>query len=124
MNRKRVQMLRDMMEGIPDKQVNLDFYFIRNGDPCETIACIAGWAAIYPPFIKQGLQKKTEHGFTLPYFAGFFGKEAAAKFFDVSPATFSLRQIFCSNITQKKEALKRLDALLATGTDDQRSAVE
>ena len=116
MNRERVQMLRDMMEGIPEEQVALDRFFTQNGEACNTIACIAGWAAIYPPFVEQGLTVcKVDLDWTAAYkapsYAGLTEEQAAAKFFDVPAITFSYVH-HDETGTHKQIALKRLDALL------------
>ncbi len=105
MNRKRVQMLRDMIAGIPDEQINLAYaYSDEDGAPlqewpakvsCGTIACMYGFARLYPPFIKEGIPLTS---------AG----EAAA-FFGVPWETFFL---FGERGADKEIALRRLDKLL------------
>lgn len=94
MNRERVQMLRDMIAGIPARKVNLDTCIEGDGTPCGTIACIVGWASIYPPFADRD------------------DREGWVDYFDVHHTSlFGTRR---SNElgTHKEVALKRLDALL------------
>jgi hypothetical protein len=101
-------MLREMIAGIPGRQINLHAFYMTNGDPCGTIACIAGWAAIYPPFVDDGLRKLG------PYvlFRGTSGQFAAAEFFEVDYRVFSQRRRN-ERGTNKQIALARLDKLLA-----------
>lgn len=109
MNRKRVQTLRDVIAGIPAKRFDLDFVF--KGDetgtqrgapnPCGAIACIAGWAWIYPPFVKAGIRKQ---GTVWP-------ADAAPHFFKTSASVFWSRQRG-EDGTDKEVALRRLDRLL------------
>lgn len=106
MNRERVQMLRDMMAGIPEKQIYLDSFYQSaptraDHMPCGTVACIAGWACIYPPFVEAGIKKSS-------YFLDY----AAAKFFDVDEEVFFERQPEERGGTDKEVALRRLDRLL------------
>lgn len=108
MNRERLQMLRDMIAGIPQMQMNLDRFYTLNGNPCGTIACIAGWASIYPPFIEQGLKKGR---WEEPVYNDKEGLFAVADFFDVSEEIFYER-LPDERGTHKQIALRRLDALL------------
>lgn len=105
MNRERVQMLRDMMEGVPEERINLQSrYTIRPAQwpivDCRTIACIGGWAQLYPPFIAMGITNDWDA------FFGMFNKRGFVKhglFFSGQPNERG---------TDKKIALRRLDALL------------
>lgn len=114
MNRKRVQMLRNMMEGIPDDQVYLQSWYAQEGKPCNTIACLLGWACIYPPFVRSGL-KKSPHGFPILDGGGAFW-QAGANFFDVSADVFNGRKRG-ERGTDKQIALCRLDRLLKARID-------
>jgi len=107
MNRERVQKLRNVIAGIPEKNIRLDDIF--QGDeihesnppkPCGAIACIAGWAWIYPPFVKAGIRKYDCSAW-----------HAAAEFFDVPFGTFDQRGRE-ERGTDKEIALRRLDKLL------------
>jgi len=104
-------MLRDMISGIPEKQMDLGDYYVKNGEACNTIACIAGWAAIYPPFVKQGLEIEEYLSRKSIAFRGCTGQFAAAKFFGVDYREFSPRQS-SEHGTNKEIALRRLDRLL------------
>ena len=108
MNRERVQMLRDMISGIPAKRLNLDKFYKKNGEPCGTIACIGGWAAIYPPFVEQGLARNV---WGWPTYLGYLPKTSCALFFDIPKDTFCTR-MSKDRGTHKQIALRRLDALL------------
>lgn len=100
MNRERVQELRNVIAGIPEKNIRLDSYYTKGGEkPCGTIACIAGWACIYPPFVKAGINR-----------TGMYSPDCS-KFFGVPFHTFWERQ-WGETGTDKEIALKRLDALL------------
>lgn len=118
MNRKRVQMLRDMIAGIPEKQVDLSWPFQNAGKtlpkPCGAVACMAGWAYLYPPFVAAGIRKnKARDGFCV----------AANDFFDTYCFLFAGRMH--SEIgTDKEVALARLDKLLAARTFSPRSEIE
>ena len=97
MNRERVQMLRDMISGIPDERIDLDKFIRGDGTPCGTIACIAGWASIYPPFRDLGFKR---HG----SWTEFFGLPKYSTLFSVNRGA--------EPGTHKQIALRRLDALL------------
>lgn len=99
MNRKRVQMLRDMIAGLPKKNLNLNEVSVDEANLCGSIGCIGGWADAYPPFKAMGLHGNWEPFFDLP---------------DGSLFAFRLDHEFGSD---KQIALRRLDKLLATGTD-------
>lgn len=109
MNRKLVQMLRDMLEGIPEKRIFLGSVYpddkcgLRGYPrPCGTVACIAGWALLYPPFVELGIRN-----------FGFFPTEKCSKFFGVSnDGPFNVRMPHEKG-TDKEIALRRLDKLLA-----------
>lgn len=110
MNRKRVQMLRDMIAGLPEERVRLAEVFTDPEwrlssecppEPCGAIACIAGWAWIYPPFIEAGIRNIDRSAMY-----------AAPEFFDIPAETFSWK-IGGEIGTNKEIALRRLDALLA-----------
>ena len=104
MNRKRVQMLRNMIAGIPAKRINLDT-FLRGGKTahdCRTVACIGGWASLYPPFIAQGLIRD-----------GDLSTVTFAEFFDVPREIFASTAWSIERGTHKQTALRRLDKLLA-----------
>lgn len=92
--------------GIPEKMINL-VAFIR-GEPsphnCETVACIGGWAAMYPPFKEMGQEG-------LPIYLWFEGSYACAIFFDVPGETFTFK-FRHERGTHKQVALRRLDRLL------------
>lgn len=105
MNRKRVQMLRDMMAGIPEANIDLRrFYSDGRGKyaekparaSCETIACMGGFAMIYPPFLEDGI------GAYGDCFDGFFK----------TPFGLFFARMEGETGTDKEIALKRLDALL------------
>ena len=107
MNRERVQMLRDMMEGVPEENIFLDSVY-RGRRPgmdypdhatCGTIACMFGFARLYPPFIEQGIR---EHQTFVT---------AAIQFFDIPHSVFmGIRSYELG--PHKQIALRRLDALL------------
>lgn len=125
MNRKRVQELRDMFAGIPATRVMLERVFsrdkyssgigVKNGiiptpKPCTAVACLAGWAWIYPPFVEAGIRE-----------ADRFNDSVTAKcaaFFGVSQDVFGTRgwcapdEKSVSAGTDKQVALRRLDRLL------------
>lgn len=107
MNRERMQELRNVIAGIPSKKINLDFPF-QNGlsssppEACSAVACTAGWAWIYPPFIKAGIKRH-----------GSCAMHAAPRFFDVESNVFSDRS--CNESGSDKDvALRRIDKLLNT----------
>lgn len=106
MNRERVQMLRDMIAGIPENQVYLNVFYLAS-EPC--VACIAGWAAIYPPFVERGFHKNSVLG--IPAYGENRGLSAAAEFFDIPETIFD--QHGFEPGTDKEIALRRLDKLLA-----------
>ena len=110
MNRKRLQMLRDMIAGIPAKRINLGEVFKDDvcGDgpapkPCGAVACMAGWAWIYPPFVRAGIRKISKS----PCDAAdvFFGTQKD------NPCLFDSAW-YSESGTHKQIALRRLDALL------------
>lgn len=113
MNRERVQMLRDMIAGIPEKNINLiavyrkaegyDNTTKRPIPTCGTVACMWGWAMIYPPFVKAGIPRTND------WFAG-------TEWFDVPDDTFDYRHGH-ERGTDKEVALHRLDRLLKARTD-------
>ena len=113
MNRERVQELRDMMAGIPEARVRLDRVW--NDDICGigpvpehicgTIACIAGWAMLYPPFVKQGIRRASHSIYPTDKCAAFFGVP--------NNGAFSQRLLKDGKGADKQIALARLDALLA-----------
>ena len=110
MNRERVQMLRDMMEGIPESRINLSEFTNRRNNPhdCQTIACIGGWAGMYPPFKEQGFVTENDG---LPHLEGVVGIYACIVFFEADSKTF-FRRLPHETGTDKQIALRRLDALL------------
>ena len=62
---ERRRELYNMIKGIPARQVYLDLLYAngcseRPPRACSAIACIAGWAWIYPPFIKAGIRRITD----------------------------------------------------------------
>lgn len=53
-SRKWLGKLYAMLDGIPEDNVYLGTFFKKGGAAnCGTIACTAGWASIYPPFLKE-----------------------------------------------------------------------
>lgn len=106
MNRKRVQMLRDMLEGIPEKRVRLPHVYLHGASssnppkPCGAVACLAGWAWIYPPFIEEGIREMNK-----------LAVYASMDFFEVRQEVF-LPADRLEHGTDKQIALARLDALL------------
>lgn len=118
----RLGTLYSVLAGLPGDQVNLNLFFnseefdTRSSyklkkalDPkhrCGTIACAAGWAAVYPPFNALGLRPTT--GGTLKFgrkenysaLAAFFG----VSYFDAS-ALFGPRSV-ASGLTEGLHLMK------------------
>ena len=124
-NKKRLERLRDMIAGIPEDRINLDHMQQPIGEdwfpittkevnqlgPCNSICCIAGWAWLYPPFIKQGIRQKRRE---------FFPDRVhdAARFFDTPELTFAIASK-CEEAnysSHKAIALARIDQLLEQST--------
>lgn len=51
--RENIAVLHSIIDGVPDHLINLRYY--KTDQPCGTICCGAGWAAMHPYFQKQGL---------------------------------------------------------------------
>lgn len=82
---KRVRELVAMLRGIPEERVALEAW-VQPYVGCDTIACLAGWAAMYPPFVKQGLYLSERS--PVPMFKDFKGNqlnryEALEEFFGI-----------------------------------------
>jgi hypothetical protein len=102
-----VQELRDVIAGIPDDHIELSSIF-QNGSrwnlpkPCGAIACVAGWAWLYPPFVEAGIRNATLDGTTM---------DNCAAFFQVHVNTFEGAD-YNERGSDKQIALRRLDRLL------------
>lgn len=141
---ERLRTLYAMLDGIPDSRVHLRTWNRAEGSEnvgsedamhsCGSVACILGWAAIYPPFVEQGLTMgNTPSGGAAPACGAALGFDAGAEFFGLNPA--QSRALFAGGthndlffgryslgaapipetwprLTQKQIALRRIRSLL------------
>lgn len=57
-NKKYIELAYQILDGIPEKQISLDYTYneyVQEGDWDKIIACGAGWLALHPKFQKLGL---------------------------------------------------------------------
>lgn len=114
----RLKALYAMLDGIPGAVINLDYWRTKTGKGlgCGTICCIGGWAAVYPPFVAEGLSARPDSH--VPAYADEEGRIAIALFFGVSQDV--ALNIFAScgyyKVNHKDLGLKRIrDALINLG---------
>jgi len=112
MNRERVQELRDVMAGIPESLVDLNSVWKNDKcgyrqppKPCGAVACIAGWALIYPPFVESGIRLGPDTS---------IGKVRTFLGLHMSQYHVLYSRQGHETGTDKQIALRRLDALLAS----------
>ena len=97
---ERLRTLYSVLAGIPNKLIALDNYchltcdyeelpnfgervsFQHVVNHCGSTACALGWAALYPPFVKQGLRLDEDGD---PWYFGTTYADGAALFFDMGP---------------------------------------
>ena len=95
-NIKRLIELRDnVLPFIPPKQLKMETWTgyhdeLPNG--CGTVACVAGWAGVHPPFNADGyhLEPKLEGGFR-PSYSGSYARcpvSQVRSFFDLAGEEF------------------------------------
>lgn len=73
----RYDLLKELyaiIDGIPEERFNLRNIIAegREANPCDTIACAAGWAAMHPLFKAEGLGLTKQGGLTYEGEQSFF----------------------------------------------------
>lgn len=126
MNKERLIELRDFFAGVPKEKVRMWSWAI-DYDPdgnnenysCLTAGCLAGWAGVYKPFIKQGYRIKyvESDGRIIPSYDGAYHTKAFAKFFDLDFARAAClvdpEAYPNDGRVTKEQVLERLDAMIA-----------
>jgi hypothetical protein len=80
MHKARILELLKVAEGIDPKRLDMCNW------ACGTCMCLLGFAAVHPPFVRQGLKlvSKIAYREAYPYFEESCGLDAAMDFFDLT----------------------------------------
>lgn len=131
MNKERLIELRNFFAEVPEEKVDMSTWangFNRKGEnknySCLTAGCLAGWAAVYQPFVKEGLSLNyAGAGFTPKYqhycgtaaFSEFFGIEDHYAQYLTNPERYSARREYLTKPIKKEQVLERLDLFILHG---------
>ena len=122
MNKERLIELRNFFAGCPEEKVDMiswsydDPQAGNNEDySCLTAGCLAGWGAVYKPFVELGFHFKKYGNNWMPTFDGYIGEHAFANFFDLDywSARYLTLPVYYSDKDRDTRGKIRKDAVLA-----------
>lgn len=120
MHVKRLKQLKRMLKRIPNDQLELRLWVtkqkldkpgVSKNLDCGSVCCVIGWACLYKPFNKEGLNLNAR---SIPTFKEHCSWDAVQQFFEITlneAEWIASRRAYAKKATTK-DVIRHIDALL------------